>query len=97
VADAELVNRVRVALNLRTRKQAEHTLNAVIAAIEETLVAHQHEDGYQLRLGSLCRCLIRHRPALHRKAGFSGELTVPAKRKVKFRVLGELKKRETVA
>jgi hypothetical protein len=53
---------------------------------------HRH-DSYSIKLGSFGRFVVHHRPAIHRKIVFSGEVRdLPSRRKVKFIGLGRLRK-----
>jgi nucleoid DNA-binding protein len=69
----------------------------VVAALEATLLNNLHTDGFTLKLGSFGKFSVRHKPAICRKVGFSGQtiLTKPL-RKVKFISLGSLRQREQV-
>jgi nucleoid DNA-binding protein len=93
----ELVARVQQALTLATKKEAEAVVETVVAALEATLLNNLHTDGFTLKLGSFGKFSVRHKPAICRKVGFSGQtiLTKPL-RKVKFISLGSLRQREQV-
>ncbi|HEY1253422.1 MAG TPA: HU family DNA-binding protein [Terracidiphilus sp.] len=91
----ELVMRVQAALNLATKKEASDLANVIVSCLEDTLVEHLAEDGYYLKLNGLGKFIVRHRPAIRRKIGFSGEIRdLPVKRKVKFTGLGKLRQLE---
>jgi hypothetical protein len=53
-------------------------------------------DGFTLKLNSVGKFYVRHKPGIRRKIGFSGE-TIQTKmlRKVKFVSLGTLRRQET--
>ena len=88
----ELAMRVQAALNLVTRKEADHLVNAVVSCLEDTLIEHLAEDGYCLKLNGFGKFIVHHRPAIRRKIGFSGEIRdLPVRRKVKFTGLGRLR------
>ena len=93
----ELSERVQRALSLGTKKEAEHVVNVVIRSLETTLLNHLGTDGFTLKLDSLGKFYVHHRPGIRRKIGFSGE-TIQTKtlRKVKFISLGPLRQRERV-
>jgi nucleoid DNA-binding protein len=89
--------RVQQALALATKKEAEMMVDAVITALEATLLNNLQTDGFTLKLGSFGKFSVRHKPGIRRKVGFSGE-TIQTKmlRKVKFISLGALRQRERV-
>jgi nucleoid DNA-binding protein len=94
----DLVNRVQAALNLSTKKEAESTLDKVITALEETLLANLDQDKFSLKLNSFGKFTVKHKPGIYRKIPFTGETKMTsAKRKVKFVTLGELRKKEAVS
>ena len=86
----ELAVRVQQALGLPTKKEAEMVVDAVVAALEATLLNNLGTDGFTLKLGSFGKFSVRHKPGIYRKVGFSGQ-TIQTKplRKVKFISLGE--------
>ena len=87
--------RVQQALGLPTKKQAEIVTDAVVAALEATLLSNLETDGFTLKLGSFGKFSVRHKPGIWRKVGFSGQ-TIQTKtlRKVKFISLGPLRRHE---
>lgn len=90
-------DRVRSTLNLQTRKEAEFIIQAVISALEKTLIDRIDSDGFSLKLGSFGKFKIHHRPSIYRKIPFTGEMKViNPKRKVKFLALGSLRALEEV-
>jgi nucleoid DNA-binding protein len=92
-----LAGRVQQALGLPTKKQAEIVADAVVAALEATLLNNLGTDGFTLKLGSFGKFYVRHKPGIWRKIGFSGEtIQTKALRKVKFVSLGSLRQRERV-
>jgi nucleoid DNA-binding protein len=93
----ELAVRVQGALALPTKKEAETVVDAVIAALEATLLNNLGTDGFTLKLNGFGKFYVRHKPGIRRKIGFSGE-TIQTKglRKVKFVSLGSLRQRERV-
>jgi len=93
----ELVSRVQQALAVPTKKQAEMIVEAVVAALEETLLNNLPVDGFTLKLGSFGKFSVRHKRGILRKIGFSGEMILTRdKRKVRFVTLGSLRQCERV-
>jgi len=93
----ELTARVQTALSLPTKKEAEMVADAVIAALEATLLNNLGTDGFTLKLNGFGKFYVRHKPGIWRKIGFSGEtIQTKALRKVKFVSLGSLRQRERV-
>ena len=91
----ELTLRVQAALRLATKKEAESLVNIFVSCLEETLVEHLDEDGFYFKLNGFGKFTVRHRPWMSRKIGFSGETReIPPKRKVKFLILGKLRRLE---
>lgn len=94
----ELTERVQQALNLSTKKDAEKTIDTVISALEQTLLANLDKDKFSLKLNSFGKFTVRHKPGIYRKIPFTGETKMTsAKRKVKFVTLGDLRKNEAVS
>jgi nucleoid DNA-binding protein len=84
-------------LSLPTKKEAEMVADAVIAALEATLLNNLGTDGFTLKLNGFGKFHVRHKPGIWRKVGFSGEtIQTKALRKVKFVSLGSLRQRERV-
>ena len=93
----ELVLNVQAALSLATKKDAEHVVNAVIQSLETTLLNNLGTDGFTLKLNGLGKFLVRHRPGIHRKIGFSGQtIMTKMRRKIRFVSLGVLRQYEQV-
>ena len=93
----ELTTRVQTALSLPTKKEAEMVADAVIAALEATLLNNLSTDGFTLKLNGFGKFYVRHKPGISRKIGFSGEtIQTKALRKVKFISLGKLRHEERV-
>jgi len=91
----ELVLRVQAALSLATKREAELLVSIFVSCLEDTLIEHLAEDGYSIKLGGFGKFVVRHRPPIRRRIGFSGEMReIPAKRKVKLLSLGRLRKLE---
>jgi nucleoid DNA-binding protein len=95
---ALVVHKVQWTLGLQTKKEAEVVLNRVVTAIEQTLLEHLDTDGFALKLGSLGRFTVQHKPAHKRKNPFrKGDvISVPAKRRVRFVTYGALRELEKV-
>lgn len=93
----ELVARVQQALALPTKKEAARVVEAVVAALEATLLNNLASDGFALKLSSFGKFSVRHKPGICRKIGFNGQ-TIQTKplRKVKFISLGTLRQQARV-
>jgi nucleoid DNA-binding protein len=93
----EFSDRVQSALSLPTKKEAESVIQAVIGALEQTLIAHLESDEFSLKLGSFGKFKIHHRASIYRKIPFTGKKQlINPKRKVKFVALGKLRALEEV-
>src|ERR1035441_3604541 len=57
----------------KTNQQAEMVVTKVITAIEQVLLDHLGDDGFSIKLDSLGRFRIRHKPASVRKNPFTGQ------------------------
>jgi len=91
----ELTERVRTALNLPTKKEAENVIDTVISALEATLLNNLGTDKFSLKLNSFGKFTVRHKPGIYRRIPFTGETKMTsAKRKVKFVTLGGLRQNE---
>jgi nucleoid DNA-binding protein len=90
-----VIAEVQKALSLPTKKEAEKVLNTVVEAIENTLLANLQNDQFSLKLNSLGKFTVRHKPGILRKIPFTGETKMTsAKRKIKFVSLGPLREQE---
>lgn len=90
-------DRVQSTLNLSTRKETEFIIQAVISALEQTLIDRIDSDDFSLKLGSFGKFTIRHKPGIYRKIPFTGETKMTnAKRTVKFVALGTLRALEEI-
>ena len=69
----ELAARVQQALALPTKKEAEMVVDAVVAALEATLLNNLGSNGFALKLGSFGKFSVRHKPGILRKIPFTGE------------------------
>jgi nucleoid DNA-binding protein len=93
----ELVLFVQQQLALMTKREAENVLNVVVIGIENILLNHLPDDGFELKLNSFCKFSIKHKPGIYRKIPFTGKMLMTnAKRKVKFVSLGKLRMHEIV-
>jgi nucleoid DNA-binding protein len=91
----ELTQRVQSALELSTKKEAEHIIDTVISSLEETLLHNLDKDKFSLKLNSFGKFTVRHKPGIFRRIPFTGETKMTsAKRKVKFVALGKLRQNE---
>ena len=94
----ELVLRVQRALDVPTKKQAEMIVDAVIGALEETLLNNLPVDGFTLKLGSFGKFSVRHKRGILRKIPFTGKMILTQdRRKVRFISLGSLRQSERVS
>ena len=100
----ELTSIVQRALSLGTKKEAEHTIDTVISALEQVLLNNLASNQFVLKLNSFGKFTIRHRPGIYRKIPFAKNedgtyqtKMTNAKRKVKFVTLGILRQREVVS
>jgi nucleoid DNA-binding protein len=94
----ELATKVQSALGLDTKREAEVVIEAVVTAIERTLIENLNQNGFSLKLGGFGKFSVHHRPGTFRKIPFTGETKMTkAKRKVKFVALGRLRRLEDVA
>ena len=92
-----MVMRVQQALDLPTKKEAEHVVNAVVAALEATLLNNLGANGFTLKLGSFGKFSVRHKPGILRRIPFTGKtILTKDRRKVRFVSLGSLRQCETV-
>jgi nucleoid DNA-binding protein len=93
----ELAARVQSVLNLPTKKQADMTVDAVVGALEATLLNNLGVDGFTLKLGSFGKFTVRHKPGILRKIPFTGKtILTKDRRKVRFLSLGSLRQSEPV-
>jgi nucleoid DNA-binding protein len=93
----ELAETVQIALSLATKKEADHVVNAVIMSLETTLLNNLDTDGFTLKLNGFGKFFVRHRPGILRKIGFTGEMIrTKTLRKIRFRSLGVLRRRERI-
>jgi len=93
----ELAGRVQQAFLLPTKKQAEQIVDVVIESLEATLLNNLGTDRFTLKLGSLGKFSVRHKPGIIRKIPFTGEtILTKDRRKVQFVSLGALRQHERV-
>jgi nucleoid DNA-binding protein len=93
----ELSVRIQANLGLQTKKEAEHVVNAVVGALETTLLNNLGTNGFTLKLNGFGKFSVRHRPGTLRRVGFSGQtIQTKAVRKIRFVSLGRLRQRERV-
>jgi nucleoid DNA-binding protein len=97
------VAKVREALTLngkqvcRTKKDAEQVVHIVLACLEETVHENLEIDNFAVKLDSVGKLTVRHKPSIKRLIPFTQEVRhTYAKRKVKFTTLGQLRKDEIV-
>lgn len=93
----ELRVRVQRALELATKKDAEHVVNVVIESLEATLLNNLGTSGFTLKLGSFGKFSVRHKPGILRRIPFTGKtILTKDRRKVRFVSLGSLRLSEIV-
>ena len=93
----ELVVRVQQALALVTKKEAEMVVDAVVTALEATLLNNLGTDGFTLKLNGFGKFSVRHKAGILRKIPFTGETILTRdRRKVRFISLGRLRQCEQV-
>jgi nucleoid DNA-binding protein len=93
----ELAARVQQRLALPTKKEAEVIVDAVVTALEATLLSNLGTDGFTLKLGGFGKFSVRHKVGILRKVGFSGEtMMTKDRRKVTFVSLGKLRRQERI-
>jgi len=63
----ELTVRVQQALALATKKEAGIVVDAVVTALEATLLNSLGSDGFTLKLGSFGKFSVRHKVGILRK------------------------------
>jgi nucleoid DNA-binding protein len=84
-------------LALTTKKEAEVVVDAVVTALESTLLNNLSSDGFTLKLGSFGKFSVRHKPGILRKIPFTGEtILTKDRRKITFVSLGNLRQHEKV-
>jgi len=94
---AEVYAKVQAGLRLHTKKEAEHIVDVVVWALEQTLTEHLNDNGFYIKMGTLGKFSVRHRPGTYRKIPLTGETKMTkTKRKVKFVALGRLRQLERV-
>ena len=93
----ELAMRVQQALALATKKEAQMVVDAVVTALESTLLNNLESDGFTLKLGSFGKFSVRHKTGILRKIPFTGEtILTKDRRKITFVSLGNLRQHEKV-
>jgi len=93
----ELALRVQQALALPTKKEAETVVDAVVAALEATLLNNLETDGFTLKLGGFGKFPVRHKAGILKRIPFTGEtILTKDRRKVRFVSLGALRQCERV-
>jgi nucleoid DNA-binding protein len=93
----ELTVRVQQALALATKKEAETVVDAVVAALEATLLNNLAANGFTLKLGSFGKFSVRHKAGILRRIPFTGKtILTKSRRKVTFYSLGSLRQQEKV-
>lgn len=89
--------RVQQALALATKKEAETVVDAVVTALEATLLNNLGTNGFTPKLGSLGKFSVRHKSGILRRIPFTGKtILTKHRRKVRFISLGRLRQCEQV-
>ena len=93
----ELAARIQQALALGTKKEAMMVVDAVVSALEATLLNNLGADGFTLKLGRFGKFSVRHKPGILRRIPFTGEtILTKDRRKVTFVNSGSLRPCERV-
>ena len=93
----ELIARVQQALALPTKKEGEMVVDAVVAALEATLLNNLGSDKFTLKLGTFGKFSVRHKAGILRKIPFTGDtILTKDRRTVRFVSLGSLRQHEQV-
>lgn len=93
----ELAARVQQGLALPTKKEAEMVVDAVVTALETTLLNNLGSNGFTLKLSSFGKFYVHHKPGILRKIGYTGEtILTKDRRKVRFISLGNLRRQERI-
>jgi nucleoid DNA-binding protein len=72
-------------------------VDAVVAALEATLINNLQTDGFTLKPGTFGKFSIRHKAGILRKIPFTSEtILTKDRRKVTFVSLGSLRQQEKV-
>ena len=73
-------------------------VDAVVSALEETLLNNLASDGFTLKLGSFGKFSVRHQAGILRRIPFTGNTILTLdRRKVRFVSLGSLRQCERVS
>jgi nucleoid DNA-binding protein len=93
-----LVNNVRQALGNTKKKDAVDAISTVISCIEKTLMDNLDTNQFSIKLRKFGKFTVRHRPASIRRIPLTGETKLTSgRRKIKFVVLGALRKAEKLS
>ena len=93
----ELTARVQQGLSLATKKEAEMVVDAVVVALEATLLINLQTDGFTLKRASFGKFSVRHNAGILRKIPFTGATILTMdRRKIRFVSLGSLRRCEKV-
>ena len=94
----ELAARVQQALALPTKKEAEMVVDAVVTALEATLLNNLETNKFTLKLGSFGKFSVRHKAGVLRRIPFTGTtILTKHRRTVRFVSLGGLRQHEKVS
>ena len=93
----ELTAQVQQSLALPTKKEAEMVVDAVVTALEATLLSNLQVNGFTLKLRSFGKFSVRHKAGILRRIPFTGKtIMTKDRRTVRFISLGRLRQHEKV-
>ena len=88
---------VQQSLALPTKKEAEMVVDAVVTALEATLLSNLQVNGFTLKLRSFGKFSVRHKAGILRRIPFTGKtIMTKDRRTVRFISLGRLRQHEKV-
>ena len=86
---------VRTKLNLPSDRQADHLVNTVTDSIVQVMRDNIDTDGFELKLPSFGKFVVRHKRGKRRLIRLTGKIQLTAdKRKVKFLPLAKFRELE---
>ncbi len=86
---------VRNKLNMTSDRQADHLVNTVTDSIVQVMRDNIDTDGFELRLPSFGKFVVRHKQGKRRLIRLTGKIQLTAdKRKVKFLPLAKFRELE---
>jgi nucleoid DNA-binding protein len=86
---------VREKLNMTSDRQADHLVNTVTDSIVQVMRDNIDTDGFELRLPSFGKFVVRHKRGKRRLIRLTGKIQLTAdKRRVKFLPLAKFRELE---